>query len=170
MTNKHCDNLVLAVYPTTRGLGFVVMEGPLSAVDWGTSEITSGNKNEWCLSRITRLIERLHPDTIALPDWHGPEARRSERIRNLCHGVVAMARVNGLDIRIVRLARVKRYFATLGATTKHERAAAVARLIPAFAHRMPPRRARWQTEPTRAALFDAAAVALAYFDNEKTAA
>jgi len=50
-----------------------------------------------------------------------------------------------------------------GAETKYEIAQAVAGIIPAFKHRLPPIRKIWQSEDERQSLFDAASLGIAYY-------
>jgi hypothetical protein len=60
---------------------------------------------------------------------------------------------------------VDRHFAYLGRVTKDTIAAAVAKHIPAFERFLPPPRKPWKSEDARMGIFDAAALALTFFQD-----
>ena len=57
---------VLALYPSTRGFGFVVFEGPRAPYDWGVKEIKEKHKNAKTLDAMRELIERYQPEAVAI--------------------------------------------------------------------------------------------------------
>ena len=59
--------------------------------------------------------------------------------------------------------RVRELFASHGATTKHAIAEIIAKHVPAFERYLPPPRKLWMSEDSRMSLFDAAALALTFF-------
>jgi len=68
-------------------------------------------------------------------------------------------------IEVSRISRgsIRACFASVGAKTKYEIAQAVARQIPALAHRLPPLRKIWMSEDPRQSLFDVAALGVAFY-------
>ena len=156
---------VLSIYLTTRGLGFVLMDAPLSPVDWGTREVRGRNKNAICLAKVAALLEAHQPDVLVLEDLKGKETRRAMRIRRLSLAIVSLA--NDQAIALHRLSRreVKRCFARFGARTHFEIAMAIAKRIPAYERFLPPPRKLWMSENPRMSIFDAAALAITFFDS-----
>ncbi|HEX9272035.1 MAG TPA: hypothetical protein VGA01_07465, partial [Candidatus Binatia bacterium] len=74
-------NLVLAIYPQSRGFAFALFEGWLAPVDWGVQEIRGRDKNIHCLKRIDALF-RLHvPEFLVLQDMSELGTRRARRIK-----------------------------------------------------------------------------------------
>lgn len=69
------------------------------------------------------------------------------------------------EVELVTFTReaLREVFAEVGAETKYEIAQAVAGIIPAFKHRLPPIRKIWQSEDERQSLFDAASLGIAYY-------
>lgn len=159
-TKTHPDR-VLAVAPTTRGFAYVVFESALAPFDWGSHGISGPRKNAKFLQRLEAIIERCHPQVIVLQDT----MRRRARIRTLSLAIRHMAASAQIDVHIYHRAAIRRCFAPAGARTKVEIAHAIARMIPALSHRLPPTRKIWMSEDRRQSLFDAAALGLAYYED-----
>ena len=166
MTDAHPQNLVLAVYPFSRGFAFVFFEGPDSPFDWGVKEIKKKSKNTKTLDEIKKLIDRYRPEVIVIEDTSDRASRRNSRIRKLYQMLVHLAAAEYVDLCRYTKAQIKECFASIGATTKYEIAKAIATQIPAFGHRIPPIRQPWVSEDPRQSLFDAAALGITYFARE----
>lgn len=163
MSRGFPDNLVLSVYPTSRGIAFVLFEGPESPYDWGVMEVKGPKKNKRTLDLIRKLLFRYRPDVLVIEDTSSEGSRRSTRIRRLYRLIAHLATAERLDLHRYAKADVVRCFSAVGATTKHEIAQAIALNVPAFAHRMPRSRKPWMSEDPRQSLFDAAAFGIAHF-------
>ncbi len=163
MTHQNPQNLVLSIYPTSRGYAFVLFEGSLSLYDWGVKEIRKKNKNERTLESIKALIEQHRPDYLVIEDYTEKGSRRSSRIRRLYRSLMHLARVE--QVEVVRYSKdaVLSFFAPEGAHTKYEIAKTIAREMPELAHRLPRRRKIWMSEDPRQSLFDAAALGVAFY-------
>jgi hypothetical protein len=152
---------VLAIDPTSRGFGFVVLESPATLVDWGVKVIRQPNETR-AMARVLDLVRHYMPEIILVED-HNKGSRRCARIQSMLAGVGRLATEEGLKIRHVSVSRVKEVFRTFRAHTKHEIAHAVAQQLPELAPRLPPYRKAWMSEDYQMAIFDAAAFALTYF-------
>lgn len=152
---------VLAVDPTSRGFGYLIMEGPEELVDWGLKR-TPEEKNVRCLRQIRRLVERYAPTVILIEDYREPEAYRQERVRGLLEQLAVGPWRGALVIRIPRRL-VKLAFAKSGAATRDEIAQAVSRKFSELARRLPPTRRLWMSADPRMAIFNAASLALTYY-------
>jgi Holliday junction resolvasome RuvABC endonuclease subunit len=117
------------------------------------------------LRAIAVLIDRYRPEALVIEDFTIKGARRSSRIRKLYRALIHLAETEQVDVHRVSRTQVKLCFASVGATTKHEIAVAIARQILDFAHRLPRTRKIWMSEDPRQNLFDAAAIGLTYFAN-----
>jgi hypothetical protein len=149
---------VLAVDPTSRGFGFVVLEGPERLVDWGLKCIRR-NKEEATLLAVAGLIELYVPDVLVLEDYEDRGCRRRERVRRLLHLLRAIAEEGHVSTRLVSVAHVKAYFAAEGATTKYAIAGLLVARFPGLARHRPKFRKAWMSEDERQAIFDALAFA-----------
>jgi hypothetical protein len=165
MTKAANRNRVLAVYPTYRGFGFAILEGPTTLMDWGVRSVrsTSIEKEIGILSKITDLIRHYRPRSLILekPAWKG--SRRCGRIRLLLASIQNHATWEGVKARGVSPEKLEKVFLTFGAVTKHQIARAVAQQLPELAIYLPRQRKAWMSEDYRMAIFDAAALALTYF-------
>jgi len=156
---------VLAIHLTTRGLGFVVMDSPLSPIDWGTREVRGKNKNAICLAKVAALLEAHQPDVLVLEEAEGKEAGRATRIRRLSRSIGTLARDQAISLHRLSRKDVKRCFERFGARTHYEIAMAIAKRIPAYERFLPPPRKLWMSEDPRMSIFAAAALAITFFDS-----
>jgi hypothetical protein len=157
------ENLVLAVYPTSRGFGFVLFEGPESPYDWGVREIKEKHRNTKTVEAIKNLIDRYRPEALIIEATEERRYRRSSRIRKLYRMLAHLAATEYVEVYRFPEEAVRRHFEPFGARTKYETAQAIALQIPAFGHRMPRVRRPWMAADPRQALFDAAALGLVYY-------
>lgn len=158
-------NLVLAVYPFSRGFAFVLFESPDSPFDWGVKEIRDKQRNVKTLDEIKDLIDRYCPEALVIEDITDKTGRRSSRIKKLYQMINHLAITEHIDLYRIPNADIKRYFATVGASNKYEIAKAIGRQIPAFGHRLPRIRKPWMSADPRQSLFDAAALGLVFYGN-----
>lgn len=70
---------ILAIDPTHRGFGFVVLEGGSELLDWGTRYV-SHPKHDASIEKVDRLIEEYEPATLVLEDPTGDGSRRCQRV------------------------------------------------------------------------------------------
>jgi hypothetical protein len=166
MNDAHPQNLVLAVYPFSRGFAFVFFEGPDSPFEWGVKEIKEKHKNGKTLEEIRKLIDRYRPEVLVIEETTDGKSRRTSRIRKLYRMLVHFAEAEYLELHRCSKKEVKACFASVGAGTKYEIAKAITTQIPAFAHRIPRFRKPWMSEDPRQSLFDAAALGLTYFSRQ----
>lgn len=155
-------SVVLAVIPTHRGFGWVAFEGPFAPYDWGLVE-KRHKTHEGSLIALEKLIQRLTPETLLLEAFERPNAKKADRTQRISRAMVALAADRGVDVEIYTRGDVKACFAAVGARTRDEIAAAVARHVVAFSHRLPKRRKPWEGEDRRMALFSAAALVMTHF-------
>lgn len=154
--------LVLAIFPSTRGFGYAVLEGPTSLLDWGVKGARGGRKNAQSLQRVRELFAFYRPDVLVLEDYEGQGSRRAKRIQQLIDAVAALAEKEKVVTAFFSRVEVRTCF---GLTTKRQIAEAVARNFPELEPRLPPVRRIWMSEDVRMNIFDAAALAMTFFDS-----
>lgn len=162
---SHAEHRVLAIQPNTRGFGYVVFEGPGPSrlIDWGCAHVPGAN-NQSCLARLASLLCRYAPDVLVIENHVGQDSRRRTRVRQLVFGILKLAAVAKLTVRTFSRSRVRETFSDARAVTKDQIAAVLAGRYSELASRLPPIRRTWMSEDPRMAIFDAAALALTYFD------
>ncbi len=155
--------LVLAIYLSSRGVAFVLFEGPLSPYDWGVHAVYGRRKNARCLRRIEKIFAAYEPDVLVTQDTTSNGTRRAHRIQKLSLSIGEAADARGIPTYVYSHRHVRQCFASQPLVNKQMIAEAIAKHIPAFKPYLPPQRKPWMGEPARMALFDAAALALTYF-------
>lgn len=148
---------VLAIDPTTRGFGFVVVEGADRLVDWGLRDIRE-DKEQRTVEKLDGLLSLYAPSLLVVEDVDDPSSRRSPRVRNMVRLLGGMAVQRGVEIRPVAPAKVRACFARSGATTKYQITGALCDRFPELVWYRPPRRRLWMSEDERMAIFDAASL------------
>jgi hypothetical protein len=163
MNKRRRYALVLSLYLNTRGVSFVLFEGTLSPYDWGVLEIRGARRDTFIMNRVTRLIHRYSPDVLVTQDTSADGTRRVRRLALLNSAIVTLAKELGIPLFAYSWAEVYSAFQSLGFTNKQTLAALIAKHIPAFERHVPPPRKPWMSEDAKMGLFDAAALALLFF-------
>jgi hypothetical protein len=156
--------LVLAIFPSTRGFGYAVLEGPTSLLDWGVKGARGGRKNIQSLRRARDLLRFYRPDVLVLEDYEGRGSRRAKRIEQLIDAIAAFAEKERVATASFSRAEVRDCF---GLTAKRQIAEAIARDFPELEPRLPPVRKIWMSEDARMNIFDAAALAMTFFHTKR---
>jgi Holliday junction resolvasome RuvABC endonuclease subunit len=161
------ERLILAIYTTTRGFGFAVFEARHRTIDWGVKD-ARGDKNRKVLAKIEELISWYQPAVLVLEHSNGTRSRRTERIRQLHLQIVHLAETRKIQVRQFTRQDIKAAFASRSASTKYDIAQAVSRELPDLAPWLPPPRKIWMSEDRWLGMFDAASLALTFYDNGKS--
>ncbi len=163
MSSRSQFVFVIGVYPNTRGMAFVVFEGPGSLVDWGTRGARHNRNPVRILEAVTSLFESYRPAILVIQDLSVFKSRRSERLRILNDAMAELAETRGVPISSHSRTEVRDVFAHIGAYTKEAMADAISARVPALGYHLPPPRKPWMSEHARMGVFDAAALALTFF-------
>jgi hypothetical protein len=153
------DDLVLAFYPHARGFSYVVFEGSLSLVDWGMSDVPAKRKTPVCLGRLSFLLDQYGPDGVVIRQV--PQGR----LAKLSEAITELVESRRIVIAAVSRDRIREAFGHLGSPTRYAIVQAIAKRIPVLAPYVPPVRKIWYGEDRRMGLFDAAAMALTFFES-----
>ncbi len=165
ITERRRYDFILSIYPSTKGFGFVLFEGPLSPIDWAAVEVPKNDRNQQCIVRITRLVERYQPEVMILQNMSldNGGTRRTRRVRELNETINNIAEHDGRLVFTYSRQDVRKQFAAHGIPTKQLIAETIARHIPSLERHVPDARRPWTSERAGMAIFDAAALALTHF-------
>jgi Holliday junction resolvasome RuvABC endonuclease subunit len=169
MRGRIPEELILAIYATSKGFAFVLFEGPESPFDWGVRDIRNPSRNRKCIEAIEKIFEQYQPGILVIEDTSDRLSRRTARIRRLYQSLTHLAKTNVIDVYRCPKDAIRKTFGSVGAVTKHEIAQAIARQIPAFSIRLPRVRKPWMSQDSRQGLFDAAALGICYYAHAKAA-
>lgn len=157
---KKCDaERILAIDPTHRGFGFVVLEDGIELLDWGT-RYTPFPKDYNAIEKVDELIDRYSPGVLVLENPQGECSRRCRRVEQLIERLARLGQARGLAVFQYSRAQIRLAFISEDARTKAEIAAILARQFPELGPKLPPIRKLWMSEDHRMAIFDAGALAV----------
>lgn len=114
---------------------------------------------------IKRLFDRYAADVLVIQDTseHGPE--RARWISSLNASIAALAKDRDVPVFAYSREQVRVAFEPYRCPNKQGLAELIAKHIPAFEQYVPPPRKPWMSEDRRMGLFDAAALALTFFQS-----
>jgi len=150
---------VLAVDPTSRGLGYAILEGPEQLIDWGVKRCTDNSPSMY-LDIVEGLFVRYGPEVLIVEDYCCPASRRCPRVEEVLRQVLRAARAH--KIRTRKYSRLKVQVA-LGDFPKYQIAQSITEHFPELQTRLPAKRKPWESEAYAMAIFDAVALALTFF-------
>lgn len=154
--------LVLAIAPSNRGFGYVILEGAKFLVDWGIKE-RQPRSNSGIIDQTQKLIEWYGPEVLLIEDGRDEDSRRSLTVKDWLASVTRHGKNQGLVVHCYVRADVRDCFESVGASKKHEIALVVGNYFPELLDHVPPKRKIWQSETSRMSIFDAAALAITHF-------
>jgi len=154
---------VLALDLRPRSFGYVVFEGPDQLLDWGVKifrdlagrPVPAGKK-------FAPLLAEFQPSIVLLKTNVWQRVRRKSHLEDVLDTIQHEGQ-DRVAVRLISPERILRIFPG-GVHNKDELAARVATRIPALAWKLPPRRKYGYREQYRMSIFDAAALALAYYE------
>jgi len=161
MNRQDSDNLIrqetgrfLGVSAHPGSFGFVILENG-SVLDTGVRSCWTPEFEDCLGSRLQRIVQTYKPSALIFRETasNNPAQRKKVLVRALNR----VAKRNSLPAFQVSHPMLQRFFLDYQATTKHEIASAVARLLPELAWQLPRKRKPWESEHYRMAIFDAAA-------------
>ena len=152
---------ILAVHPTSRGFGWAVFSGPMTPVDWGATS-ARGKRSGKLMERFEEIVTRWQPDILVLEKFNDRNGG-STRLRTVVRAVADLASFKGMDIAFFGRDDIRAVFASDGASSRHEIAAAIAKRLDELSGRLPQKRSCGSAERHQQGLFDAAALAVTYF-------
>jgi Holliday junction resolvasome RuvABC endonuclease subunit len=160
MREHHDWRRALAVDPTSRGLGFAVLEDRDRLVDWGGKQTTSKNRNAQCVAAVVALVRSYEPDLLVLEDCAAPRSHRCGRVQDLIRELRRVAASHTLPVLLVSPPALRETCAGSPRATKREVALALAKRFPELARQLPSPRKPWMSEDARMSVFDAVALAV----------
>jgi hypothetical protein len=151
----------LAIAPSTRGFGFVIMDRGKKLVDWGLRTVKGADKNAQSFRKFERLLAKYQPHILVMPNHTG--TRRAERIMTLSETLNHVARERKIKVARISRMQVMRLLGLEARATKHAAARVIAEMFPdELREQLPNKRQPWMSENANMDLFEAVALALAW--------
>lgn len=166
MSNENAKHkLVLAIQPSTQGLGYALFEGPRDPIDWGVKYTKTNNAEG--VYKVKEFINFYHPDAIVVEDYAGEGSRRCERVQRLIKDIKKLAKTEKIKVYEYSRSAIRKTFTQFGAKTKYQIAQKIVEWMPTFLLQLPPERKIWKGEDARMSIFSAVSLALTYFYTEE---
>jgi len=159
---KKDHNLVLALYPNTRGLGYACVESPKDIIDYGIVTVRP-ICNGRILKRAKKFIEYYEPTLILIQDYESKYSRHGKRVSGLIDTIVAYAKEKRVPIKQYSREQIRNVLEQFGAKTKYEIATKIIKWLPELKHRTPKVRKLWMSEDYNMGIFDALSLAITHF-------
>jgi Holliday junction resolvasome RuvABC endonuclease subunit len=156
---------ILAIALSSRGFGYAVLEGHKLLADLGVKSV-GGNKKSGSIKKVEEMIALYNPQVMVLEDTAAKGSRRSLRIKALTMRLVALAERHTIRVALFSQKQMRRFFFGDAEGTKDALAKIIAERFPEeLGFRLPPKRRDWMSEDSRMGIFDAVALALAYYSS-----
>jgi Holliday junction resolvasome RuvABC endonuclease subunit len=145
--NMHRKNTrILGIAPSTKGVGFAVIEGEHDLVDWGVKSV-KGDKNARSLEHVILLLQKYRPGVLAMENICSKGTRRSRRIQTLAKAILASAMVEKLEVHVVSRQALNTTFLGDERGTKHEIAEQIAKhFSKELGTQVPKKRRAWENQ------------------------
>jgi hypothetical protein len=153
---------ILALAPSSYGVGFARMEDVNVLADWGL-KYAEGDKNGMCVAHAKRLIEIHQPEVIVLEDSSSQDVRRNARVRMLTKQIVGLAEKSKIPVLLLQRKDVFQSLLPGERGTKYALAEIIAQRFPdELGRHLPPKRKPWMKEDYRMSMFASVALAVAF--------
>ena len=153
---------LLAIALSSHGLGYAVLEGERSLVEYGSMRV-KGDKNRKCVAKIEELVALYTPDGLVLEEMTAQHLDRAPRIKTVQEQIIESGRKCGLKVTLVSGKQVRSALLDSVHGTKQEVAQMLTKYFPdELAFRLPPKRRAWESADDRMDIFDAVGLAVAF--------
>lgn len=153
-------NVILALYPNARGLGYVCLEAPQKLIEHGVITIRP-ICNAPLLRRIEHFLEFFRPHVVILRDGeHLPE--KCSRVKGLLEEITQLAQAKNIPVQAYSREQMKDVFSTFNTSTKYEIAQKLIEWFPELESIAPKIRKPWESEAYYMGVFDALSLGLTH--------
>ena len=153
--------LALDLHPLS--FGFATFESPYELLDWGIKNFRHGvNAVKVPMNvKLALLLDQCAPDVIVIKE------PRTATLKQMVRALMNLAQRRSILVRLISGASVRIAFPN-ASDNKYQIAKVIAARYPELSPRLGLRRKVWQAEKYSMSIFDATALAIAYFMHEPT--
>lgn len=153
--------VTLALYPNTRGFGYVCLENPQRLIDWGVMNCRPLSNNK-ILQQVSSIVDYFNPTLLIVQDPDNKFSRQGYRVTKLIEAIHKRAEKQNIKIVSYSREQIRNVFSSFGATTKHEIASKLLQWFPELMPRAPKVRKLWMKEDYNMGIFDALSLAITH--------
>jgi hypothetical protein len=159
--SKQNNKVILAIYPNTFGIGYVVSSGPNEILDYGLKTVKSKELKTY-RKKIDWLLEYCKPDIVLVQDYQKNNRIVSKRTHKLLAELKTKSQAMGLKIHSYSRSQIKQVFLAFESESKYDIAMQILKWYPMLEPRKPKKRTAWLSEHYQMGVFDAFSVLLTH--------
>jgi Holliday junction resolvasome RuvABC endonuclease subunit len=161
------NNRILAIAIRSQRLGYAVLDGSNKLLDWGMVfyRRNGGKQVATTAKRISSLLELYAPSMIVVEQSELRQVRNVGGLRLLSKLLRREAARQSVKFHATKQLDVRKAFRSFDAKSKDDVAAALARMFPEVAYKLPHRRKVWESEHSIMPMFDAIAIGVSYWEH-----
>jgi hypothetical protein len=158
---------IVAIAIRSQRLGFAVLEGSLGLVDWRTVHYQSNStaRISAAVKKLTSLLALSTPSVIVIERSRLLNAPNASNVNRICRFLKREAALRLVPMLFMKRKDVRKAFRDFHARSKDAIAAKLAQMFPELLPKLPPKRKIWHGEHPIMPLFDAVALAVAFWDH-----
>jgi hypothetical protein len=163
------DPVVMAFDLRHRRFGYAAFLGHHTLLEWGQRvyPAVGDAERELARKRILKLLTEHRPDLILLKQERWDRGHTDLHLANVLSALREEAQAKSIPIRLIQNQSVTITFSVYGCETKYDIASKLTGMFPELLPSLPPRRKPWQAEHPRMRVFEAVALGVAYWLQEK---
>jgi hypothetical protein len=160
---------IVAIAIRSQRLGLAVLEDSLGLMDWRTLHYESNRtaRIQAAKQKLTSLFALYMPSVFVVQRSQLSKALNAANVESIARFLRRESRLRTIPMLIMRRKDVRDTFRNLQGRSKDAIAAELAQMFPELLSKLPPRRRIWHGEHPTMPLFDAVALAVAYWDRQR---
>lgn len=161
LRSESTDKCTLVLYPHTRGIAYVLCNGPKDIVDYGIRTVRCRLRGKLEKS-VDSLLENTKPNVVILGSVKDLPQLSSLKGRLLRY-LIKQVKLKELPLYQYTRTDIKHSFLQFGCETKYEIAMRLIEWFPFLSSRRPYKRNAWSSEDHNMPYFDAFALMLTHY-------
>lgn len=159
---------IVAIAIRSQRLGLAVLEDSLGLMDWRTLHYESNHTEriQAAKQKLTSLFALYMPSVIVVERSRLSKALNAPNVEAIARFLRRESRLRTIPMLIMRRKDVRDTFRNSQGGSKDAIAAELTQMFPELLSKLPPRRRIWHGEHPTMPLFDAVALAVAYWDRQ----
>lgn len=147
------NQLILALYPNSFGMGYVLCESPKELINYGIARVRPLSKDKY-IKRLHHFVKQYRPTIILLRGYQKKDKRISKRVIKIIESFEKEAARLDLPIFMYSREDIKEVFKQFEASSKYTISKTITSWYPELQHRMPNIRKNTQSEHYQMGVFD----------------
>ncbi|UOY04992.1 hypothetical protein L0P88_13630 [Muricauda sp. SCSIO 64092] len=161
MRTDKAKEVVLALYPNKRGIGYAILNGPEELIEYGqyhASRLGSAAHIKW----VRNYLDYYEPTLVLLRADH-EIFLKSERLKKLIKLIYKETSLQGREVHQYSRKHIQEVFSSFNSKSKFAISKKLIEWFPRLKAYAMPYRKEWVSEHTNAGIFDALSLAITHY-------